>query len=101
MPTWPGNHTTSPGCSAFIGTFGKDPNCASELCGSDTPADAHAAIVRPEQSKTLGPAPAYWYGLPSWACANATAIAPRPLAGGSFLGSNVVEPLCGRGACDA
>src|SRR5690242_3443457 len=49
-----------------------------------TPACAHAAMVRPEQSKVLGPAVANTYGLPSWARAYATAIAPFDDVGGGL-----------------
>src|SRR5258708_35433320 len=47
-----------------------------------TPACAHAIMVSPEQSKQVGPAPALQYGLPTWACAYATAAPARPLGGG-------------------
>src|ERR1700741_219616 len=94
MPTWwigfPKN-TRSPGWSSDCETCGNDRYCASALWGSATPAAAHAYIVRPEQSKTSGPDPAYTYGLPSCARAVSTATCADPLGAGTLPG----EPALG------
>src|SRR3954464_9518064 len=79
----------SPGCTALRGTFGRLAYCAAAECGSETPACAHAHIVRPEQSKDEGPAAPNTYGAPTTDCAAAAAVAPAPVAGG---GLKVVLP---------
>src|SRR3954470_17922688 len=67
-----------------------------------TPAAAHAAMVSPEQSNVFGPAVANTYGLPSWARAYATAVAPLDDAGtfGGGGGGGVLGELGGAGVGD-
>ena len=72
-------------------TCGSDWYCAAALCGSDTPAAAHAYIVRPEQSNESGPEPAYTYGLPSCAIAVSTATCADRSGAGTLPG----EPSSG------
>src|SRR5690606_14379706 len=67
-------------------TRAPEPNWADDECGRETPAAAHAAIVRPEQSYALGPTPPCVYALPTWARANFTAAAARPETGTSTTG---------------
>src|SRR3954447_1321077 len=79
----------SPGCTALRGTFGRLAYCAAAECGSETPACAHAHIVRPEQSKDEGPAAPHTYGAPMSDSAAAAAVAPAPGARG---GLRVLSP---------
>ena len=70
------------------GTWGSMPYCAAAKWGSDTPAWAHAHMVRPEQSKARpGEAAAKRYGTPSWLRAARTAVAaPGEVSGMSIWG---------------
>ena len=85
IPTWwigdPKN-TRSPGSSWLMSTWGSESYWAAALCERETPAAAQAYIVRPEQSKTSGPEPAYTYGFPSWALAVSTATWASGLSAG-------------------
>src|SRR3954465_1334647 len=85
----------SPGWTALSGTFGRLASCAAAECGSDTPACAHAHIVRPEQSKEDGPAAPKTYGAPITERAAAAAISPLPDAAGGL--KSVPPPVSGGG----
>src|SRR5690242_18855444 len=58
-------------------------NCIAALCGSDFPAAAQAAMVRPEQSYPPLPAAAYTYGVPRAPYAKRTATPAAPLTLGT------------------
>src|SRR5690242_13366054 len=58
-------------------------HCIAALCGSDFPAAAQAAMVRPEQSYPPLPAAAYTYGVPMAPYAKRTAAPAAPLTLGT------------------
>src|SRR5438876_949879 len=75
-------------------------------CPRVTPAEAHAYLVRPEQSKVLGPSVAKTYGLPICAQAVAAAFpgAPPRYSYGHWTGRRLPVPepepyACWRSFC--
>src|SRR6516225_2859385 len=97
MPTCPRwyERMRSPGWSACSDTLGKAFHWLTVKCAIDTPACAHAHIVRPEQSKARpGLAAPKTYGTPSWLSAARTAMAaPGDVAGTAKLAN---WPAAGR-----
>ena len=69
----------SPGCSCEREIFRPYLNCARDECGIETPADAKARIVKPEQSHVCIPAAPKTYRSPIWARAYLMALPERPL----------------------